>query len=99
MIAEVKGERNQLQLRDYSWWTALVAGVLRLPSLALSYFSSSSGCVAVRWEMDADLLPCILATRIPDHHFQLLTRQGIIQISIGSHLLISVPNLDYWRVG
>ena len=96
-VVEMKVDANVLTLRDYEENTSLLCGVLKLSRYVMSYFSTGSGCISLKWLMSKELVPYIQNTRIRSSDLIALAQKRITEIRVGSYYKITVPSVAYWQ--
>ena len=94
-VVEMKVDANILTLRDYDENTSLLCGVLKLPRYVMSYFSTGSGCISLKWLMSKELVPYIQNTCIRSSDLIALAQKHITEIRVGSYYKITVPSVAY----
>ena len=96
-VVEMKVGANVLTLRDYEENASLLCGVLKVPRYVMSFFSSGTGCISLKWLMSKELLPYVQNTRICDRDLLALARKHITEIRVGPYYQITIPSVAYWQ--
>ena len=96
-VVEMKVEADTLALRDYDENTSLLCGVLRVPRYVMSFFSTGSGCISVKWLLSKELVSYVRNVRICSSDLLTLAQKHVTEIRVGSNYQITIPSVAYWQ--
>ena len=92
---EMKIETNAVTLKEYEENASLLCRILRLPRYVMSFFSSGTGSISLKWLMSKELVPYVQNTRICSIDLIALAQKRITEIRVGCHFKITIPSVAY----
>ena len=98
-VVQMKVETNAMTLKDYEENVSLLSHILRLPRYVMSFFSSRTGSISLKWLMSKRLVPYVQNTRICTSDLIALAEKHVTEIKVGSVYQITIPSMAYWQEG
>ena len=98
-VVEMKVETNVVTLKDYEENASLLSNILGLPRYVMSFFSSGTGSISLKWLISKQLVPYVHNTRICTSDLIALAEKHVTEIKVGSVYQITIPSMAYWQEG
>ncbi len=93
----MKVKRDSLTLEEYDEDASLLCRVVKIPRYEIALEGIGTGSITIRWRIASQFVEDLQHTAVTNRLLQELAQQGVVQISIGPNIHLSVATSDYWE--